>query len=233
LTITGFGYDEGTGRIIADDEAWDRIIAINPKAKPFRTQGLKFREELDQIFGGTAATSIFAQPADLDPDDDPNLQPIDPALYESQSVTPGPSQAGDGDGSDEDLAEKDIEEDAQSDTQIISPGTRFKSTTLTTTVPTKRAAAIAATPRPKKNKGTMLGVFGSIATTLEKSARETSSTAPSAKTLALRTLQAKYPNLDDDDFLKAIDVVEAGVETFNALTGARRDAWLKRKIQDF
>jgi hypothetical protein len=68
----------------------------------------------------------------------------------------------------------------------------------------------------------MLEVFGSIATTLEKNTRETSF-APSAKTLVLRTLQAKYPNLDDDDFLKAVDVIKTGVETFNALTGARRD----------
>jgi hypothetical protein len=77
----------------------------------------------------------------------------------------------------------------------------------------------------------MLEVFGDIGNTLKAGIiKDVPSTAPSAKTLALRTLQSAYPNLHDDDFVKAVDVVEASVETFNALTGTRRDAWLERKI---
>ena len=50
-------------------------------------------------------------------------------------------------------------------------------------------------------------------------------------TLALRTLQTAYSKLSDEEFVKAVSVIEAAVETFNALSGSRRDAWLESKIK--
>ena len=80
-------------------------------------------------------------------------------------------------------------------------------------------------PRRKKPKGTMLEIFGDIGSTLKAGmVKETSLTTPSAKTLTLRTLQSVYPDLDDDELVKAVDVVEASVKTFNTLSGKRRDA---------
>lgn len=115
----------------------------------------------------------------------------------------------------------------QSKTQAISSKNRFTTQILIITIPIKRAAITAVTPRRKKPKDIILEVFGDIKSTLKTvMVKDTPLTAPSAKTLALRTLQSIYPNLNDDEFVKAVDIVDASIETFNILSGKRRDAWL-------
>jgi hypothetical protein len=68
--------------------------------------------------------------------------------------------------------------------------------------------------------------FNRIATVFEsKIERKPAENRPSAKTLALTTLQAEYQGLDDTQFNQAIELlaIDANIEVFNALKGNRRD----------
>jgi hypothetical protein len=66
------------------------MINIDSKVKHFRYHGLKHREELQTLFGGTVAIGSFAQPADinLNKEYEPDLIPLDLSLFKSQGVTP-------------------------------------------------------------------------------------------------------------------------------------------------
>ncbi|XP_061355112.1 uncharacterized protein LOC133299644 [Gastrolobium bilobum] len=58
---TGLGWNHEMGTIVADDAWWEAKIKDNAKYAKFRFQGLKFREELECIFGVTI-TSQHAWP---------------------------------------------------------------------------------------------------------------------------------------------------------------------------
>jgi hypothetical protein len=50
LSITGFGINEVTGCIEAEDDCWDRVLLQHRDAKQFRWATLKYRAELDTGF---------------------------------------------------------------------------------------------------------------------------------------------------------------------------------------
>jgi hypothetical protein len=157
------------------------------------------------IFGGTAATGSYAQTAD---EFNTDLTPIDPAIVD-------------------DLPDNTEEqEEPQEDDQVTESS--FQSNILTTTIPLKRAASVPIAPRAKKAKNTMIGAINDLVTIVKDKQSQSSYSTP--LTIALRTLQSAYPKLSDRKFLDAVKMIKKDVETFNALTGKRRDAWLEAMI---
>jgi Myb/SANT-like DNA-binding domain len=209
LNITGFGYNEHTGRIEAEDDCWDRVLLQYRDAKQFRWATLQYRAELDEIFGGTAADGRYAQ------NDDYSL--IDPSLLGepddgldtpgiSRSVSQGVSQL-----EEDELDLNPIEED---DADLVEPTTQeevstpsiasqldlqtdhFQSQTTMKVVPLKRAHS--ASFQGNKSKRTVQDTFNRIATVYKsKMTDKPVNNQSTPRVLAIRTLNAEYKQLDD------------------------------------
>jgi hypothetical protein len=113
----------------------------------------------------------------------------------------------------------------------MPPSDHFLSQSTTKVVPLKRAAP--SSFQNSRNKRTAQDAFNRIATVFEsKMEGKPADSRPTAKTLALATLQAEYKGLDDAEFNQAIELlaIDTNVEVFNALKGNRRDGWLRAKI---
>jgi hypothetical protein len=107
----------------------------------------------------------------------------------------------------------------------------FQSQTTTKVVPLKRAHS--ASFQSNKSKRTVQDAFNRIATVYEsKMADKPANNQPTPRVLAIRTLDAEYGQLNDTRFNQAIELlaVDANVEVFNALSGKRRDGWLRAKV---
>jgi Myb/SANT-like DNA-binding domain len=61
IQLSGWGFDEATGLLQASDEAWEEQIRIDPEAKYFRRNPLKYRLEMEEIFLEVAASGRYAQ----------------------------------------------------------------------------------------------------------------------------------------------------------------------------
>jgi hypothetical protein len=105
---SGWNVNEAGDTLYADDEAWDRaIVKWGSPVRQFRGKAFKYRQELTEIFDGTAATGLYArvtasQRAELedemnddasrDPDEVPcaagdvGFSPVWPALDDSQFI---------------------------------------------------------------------------------------------------------------------------------------------------
>ncbi|CAI9766694.1 unnamed protein product [Fraxinus pennsylvanica] len=56
LNMSGFGLDPETGRIVADQVAWDEFIKGKPEFGKWRTKLCPRYDEMETIFGNDAAT---------------------------------------------------------------------------------------------------------------------------------------------------------------------------------
>src|SRR5271156_3716627 len=56
--------------LLADDEAWARAIeSYGSNARQFKGKPFEYRKQLDEIFGGTAATGEYARAGGIQEDD--------------------------------------------------------------------------------------------------------------------------------------------------------------------
>jgi hypothetical protein len=205
---------------------------------------------------GTAADGAFAQNNSL------LVDPAILAIDESTTpVIPGPSSAegtaenaveGTAENAAEGTAENAAEgtaENAVEDTrmenslgiedmatelssQLISQDP-FESRLLTNKTPLKRVRASIASEK-KINKRIVPGAIGEMIDILKQERTlKGQLNGPTERIRALRTLELEYPNLAENDFNAAIELlqVDANVEIFNGLTvSKRRDAWLRSKL---
>ncbi|KAF8399194.1 hypothetical protein HHK36_015059 [Tetracentron sinense] len=59
ISQTGIGYNTVTGRISCDEDRWNDFIKGNSDVKVFRNKPLQHADDLEKLFGGTAATGEF------------------------------------------------------------------------------------------------------------------------------------------------------------------------------
>ena len=60
MTKTGLSIDS-EGRLQADEAVWAELIHHNADVKRFKGKALPYKEDLDYIFGGTAADGLASQ----------------------------------------------------------------------------------------------------------------------------------------------------------------------------
>ncbi|XXG73451.1 hypothetical protein AAC387_Pa07g2365 [Persea americana] len=60
LNAYGFGYDNSTHRIVADDEVWIGWLRGHPKANTWRSRTIDY-DKLSMVFGRDSATGRFAR----------------------------------------------------------------------------------------------------------------------------------------------------------------------------
>ncbi len=57
---SGFGWDEATQTVTANDKVWAAYLKSHPEAGQFRNKGLNDYEFLERIFLGKVATGSYA-----------------------------------------------------------------------------------------------------------------------------------------------------------------------------
>jgi hypothetical protein len=201
---------------------------VNKEAKQFRGKPLQYREQLDEIFDGTAADGRFAQDSDfpIDPEcrDELSTLPINPSpplsVHDSAEGAEGAEVA--------DAVEEEEEEEMP--TNERDP---FQSTPLTIRQPLKRSVTTPSEAPVKRSKRTVQDTFARLVDGIELS-RGGGSTSASATPLsiALTTLQGEYSLLKTSDFNNAVNLLldEQKCVIFNSLKSKRRDDWLRAEL---
>ena len=61
LNLSGWNFNEATQMITTNELAWEEQYAIDKQVSWFKTHPMKYRDELDQIFGEVTAIGRYAQ----------------------------------------------------------------------------------------------------------------------------------------------------------------------------
>jgi hypothetical protein len=87
INLSGWGYNEATGLLQASEEAWEQQIAVDASARYFKSNPLKWRTELDEIFTEVTATGQYAERG-IQKEAQPHEEPIESPSNESISSRP-------------------------------------------------------------------------------------------------------------------------------------------------
>ena len=198
--------------ITANDFAWEEQIKIDKQVGWFKTHPMKWRVELDQIFGNVTATGKYAQ----------GDTPIDPLLL-------GEAQGEDG-GDEQEEEELDAQRATQQDTQSMAPPISRCSTPLKRDISqllTDSSELSNLSNASKKTKnGAMLLLVKQIGNQLSNPSNESD-----LKVKAVKILQSKNDAMSEDEFNVALDIIEKHAVVFVTLSQQRCSTWLSRKIE--
>ncbi|RZC86201.1 hypothetical protein C5167_007385 [Papaver somniferum] len=209
---SGFGWDQSREIVIADDAVWDDYIKKHPDVKCWRTKTLAHFDELVIIFGDNRANGRYNRCRNdntVQDDDDHDNENLD------NTQSPDTPQEQNENGykyKDEDLRTSDTQKRDRASTGLNSrPFRKTKKSTgegMVDAIQVMAAAVNNVATKKEENK---------ISSSLEAS---------------LVSALEDVPNLDDDTFVQALDLLEdeKKAKIFIALIGNRKRQWLLSKL---
>jgi hypothetical protein len=215
---SGWGIDPETGLLTAPPGAWDEAIRKWPDAKKFRHKAIPYRDQVFEIFHDVQATGAFSQGGN------DVAQQITGIAEDGEDYTP--------------QGDEESQQDLVIEERLQGPPVRVSTPTIVSSSSSSQKRPASSTPAvPSKRRTAGDEVDHSISEYLktliaEKKAPAQQQSQTTTKRQAIEILQEEFDeDLSDEEFNRAIAIVEAHSEVFITLKPVRRSRWLSSMLE--
>lgn len=222
LQLSGWSIDDESDTLSADEEAWERAIYRDKRAKQFKNKPFKHRKALTEIFEGTAATGAYARAG---------------AVQTQKDQDDDDQQRDDQLGSMMDEVQDEDDEDSTIPSQLATSSTLINSS-FSTPQPSSQLKRkqtvdeVNSKPNKRSRNQTTDAVRELTAVLKERTYNVPGGAAHAA---AVREFKEEFEDLPKHDFFKVLRLFNdsRNVTTFNALGQCeRRTEWVQFLIDE-
>ena len=236
LQLSGWSIDDESDTLLADEEAWERAIHRDKRAKQFKNKPFKHRKALTEIFEGTAATGAYARAGAVQTqgDQDDDQQQDDQLGSVIDEVPRFDSQF---DASQLNEGQDDDDEDLTTPSQLATTSAPMNSSFSTPQPPSqlkRKQGTERVNSKPnKRSRNQTSDAIREFAAALKEKTYNVPGGA--AHATAVREFKEEFDYLPKHDFFKVLRLFNdsQNVITFNALGQCeRRTEWVQFLVDE-